>query len=243
MFERVRRATVSRLALHLVSAIYLLPSATSCQILLGTEDRRRADSVIDAGTADGASRCPLDMAEIFVAGSSSFCIDKFEASRAAANQMLPASIKNAAPWTNVNHDQARNACTSVDKRLCKHDELVAACAGMESRMFPYGAVYQSQACNGVDYAERRPVPTGSLSTCEGATAGVFDLSGNVAEWVLETGHDEASFICSSNQGLCGGLAGGSWRSQVNELRCGWTGFAEGLDMSNTEVGFRCCSSR
>jgi sulfatase modifying factor 1 len=109
------------------------------------------------------------------------------------------------------HD-AELACRNANKRLCKHDEWIAACQGRQRRQFPYGDSYQQGACNicralhpaavlhddaskghldprlnlvkeGNDPLLR---PTGATKACRsdwGEDQGIYDMNGNLDEWV------------------------------------------------------------
>lgn len=74
-------------------------------------------------------------------------------------------------------------------------------------------------------------PAPARSTCEGAFAGVFDLQGNVWEWidsaVTEEGGEPGAYFL-----------GGSF-SSPSDYRCAVTGFP--ITTSSPALGFRCCS--
>lgn len=154
-----------------------------------------------------------------------FSIDAYEASRSNATQdtmgtgvTLACNYKNSVPWSNVTYEDAKNACLDAGKRLCTKEEWLSAC-GAEGA-YPYGDSYQKGTCNdgGVESD-----PTGK-SGCKSAK-NVYDLSGNLREWV---------------EG--GSLMGGSYLSSTpEELACSAKAVADPLSFSNiTDVGFRCC---
>jgi formylglycine-generating enzyme required for sulfatase activity len=110
---------------------------------------------------------------------------------------------------------ARSACENAGKRLCTREEWVTACRGEQNRQFPYGDSYEAGACN--VYREAHPSRvlwgnasinhldprlnlvsgaagpllrrTGETSRCrsEWGPDGVFDMVGNLDEWVDEPG--------------------------------------------------------
>jgi hypothetical protein len=110
---------------------------------------------------------------------------------------------------------AKVACMSAGKRLCTAAEWVTACRGERNQQFPYGAGYEAGACN--VYREAHPAAllwgnasrnhldprlnlvaadagpllrrTGETSRCrsEWGADGVFDMVGNLDEWVDEPG--------------------------------------------------------
>jgi formylglycine-generating enzyme required for sulfatase activity len=119
-------------------------------------------------------------------------------------------------------------------------EQYHACTGGGARTYPYGNTYDPRACNGPDYDPQNPgtIPVGSLPTCTGGFPGIFDLSGNVAQWQdLCNGTTGPNDIC--RQGAAGYL---SFASLPGE-----TLGACNLDDSDPrqatypDLGFRCCS--
>jgi hypothetical protein len=110
---------------------------------------------------------------------------------------------------------ARAACEQAGKRLCSAEEWVTACRGDKNRRFPYGDVYEAGACN--VYRDTHPARvlwgdasknhldprlnlvadtsgpllrrTGETPRCRSdwASDAVFDLVGNLDEWVDEPG--------------------------------------------------------
>ena len=117
-------------------------------------------------------------------------------------------------------------------------EWTAACTGGDaSRKYPYGPSYEQQRCSDLPLAKQRgqiaPLPTGSVSTCRTA-AGVYDLSGNVWEWLADTrGADEAAAE----------FRGGGFASDDAEgLACTRkTPLAQPVTQQRPEIGFRCCA--
>lgn len=215
----------------------MLLGASACQLVLGDEDRQLAPDADRGG-------CPPDMVEVVPTGGAAFCIDAYEASHDADNPALPRSVAGATPWTGVDHGEALAACAAVGKRLCEADEVVATCAGpAPGTRYPYGDAYQPQACNGWDHGAGGPVMTGSMAGCEGHAAGVFDLQGNVEEWLLDCGHDGSPFLCGPEMYLCCKVLPGSYKSPAYELDCQTTDFSFLPEQAPAERGFRCCRAR
>ncbi len=175
--------------------------------------------------------------------SLNFWVDKFEASRPDATDLLAGTTEthlcgtaNRLPWTNASFQEAKDACESSSKRLCTLNELEQACDGVASnRIYPYGNSYTAGSCNGIDAAGSAPVPTGSLAQCV-SVDGIFDLSGNVSEWTstkvgVTTGNPVYDIMA---------LHGGSYLTPSNGLTCSFD-----LDVMSTNavlgsLGFRCC---
>jgi formylglycine-generating enzyme len=60
------------------------------------------------------------------------------------------------------------------------NELFYACSHGGENQFPYGPLFDPDAC--VTSDSSGPLPVQSLASCEGGYPGIFDLSGNMAEW-------------------------------------------------------------
>ncbi len=185
-----------------------------------------------------------------------FCIDRFEASTDSgstgnvnqgsdgADLSLDGSTAtkalvglNQKPTTNLSWYQAKAACQNAGKRLCTLTEWTLACSGIETNVYPYGHSYDENACNGFfHYAEVQPFTTGSLSLCA-SSFGVYDLSGNLAEWT----NDAVSPSVEGGPLEHRALRGGSYRSNYSSLRCTGAEFHAAPDSHADDVGFRCCS--
>jgi hypothetical protein len=125
------------------------------------------------------------------------------------------SRASAVPNGYVSGLLARTACENAGKRLCTRAEWVRACRGERNRKFPYGDNYEPNACN--VYREAHPAQalwgnasthhldprlnlvegsagpllhkTGETSRCrsEWGPDSIFDMVGNIDEWVDEPG--------------------------------------------------------
>ncbi|MBK6688746.1 MAG: SUMF1/EgtB/PvdO family nonheme iron enzyme [Deltaproteobacteria bacterium] len=159
---------------------------------------------------------------------SCICVDAYEASRGPGD--VAVSAPGVRPWVGLNFDQATAACEAAGKRLCTGAEWTAACTGIPAFPFPYGESLDPKACNTTSTVAL----TGAYPGCEGGAAGLFDLSGNVAEWAAEPTRG-----CDLELGCA--TFGGGWDAPEAELACGYrAGF--GRDQGHANVGFRCCRS-
>jgi hypothetical protein len=176
----------------------------------------------------------------------------------------PCSIGGRKAWSNVTKEEAAAACARIGNgwRLCAGSEWTDACNGVANSVFPYGATYIANRCNGYDYMSgvgAAPINTGLASGCTSNVvpdAGVplYDMSGNVKEWVTGTA------ACSPDAGGCDGgvtttyqIRGGAYNTpsftvgpdggavtSAPGLQCDSTSPAPPDPVRLPSVGFRCC---
>lgn len=186
------------------------------------------------------SGCPKDMARV---GES--CVDKYEAP----------NKKGGRPLVMQTSQEAEDWCAAHNKRLCREDEWIAACEGANKRQYPYGESHEDARCN--DDKEWRQVNEGTLAKwpaaeakshtkelyqaaksgskrgCKSAT-GVYDLTGNVEEWVVRTrGHTNDYHHILVGCYWAGCYGGG-------KPTCTSSNSAHGPGFRFYETGFRCC---
>jgi formylglycine-generating enzyme required for sulfatase activity len=201
---------------------------------------------MDAGSMD-AGLCPVDMVWLQEADAGSFCIDRYE----APNQ------PGASPLYFVTAPEGSSWCAGMNKRLCTESEWVRACMGLNGDPYPYGTSYQAGRCTddktwispdwaalstwpadaSVQEAARlyQADPSGSRAGCV-TDAGVFDLTGNVAEWV------ERSFPNVNNYDQV--MKGCYWAGCYGGAppNCAFVNPAHPGTFRTYEAGFRCCLS-
>ena len=180
-----------------------------------------------------APRLPLD-----------YCIDEFEYPNKTGEK----------PPVMVSFFDAEKACGEAGKRLCRESEWVAACEGPEETPFPYGWRRQPEKCNfdnkwtnpileriyskdpEIQKAELlrldRSLPSGARPECKSGF-GVFDLTGNVDEWVRA---DEER---KNRRSRFAGLKGGAWGHVRNACRPVTTSHPP--DFTYYFISFRCCA--
>ena len=105
-----------------------------------------------------------------------FCIDRYE---------FP-NRPGFLPSTSTNWHQAKKTCEKIGKRLCTEMEWERACKAGSYRRFPYGNKFNADRCNTEDSAgeDRKLAASGRFKKCY-SPLGIFDLSGNLAEWVAD----------------------------------------------------------
>ena len=103
-----------------------------------------------------------------------FCIDKYEYPNRAGE----------VPMVSVSWEKAKELCRRTGKRLCREEEWEAACHGQERRSFAIGSRLLRSDCNIYSDINKPPfvLPSGSFPNCR-SPEGVFDLDGNVSEFV------------------------------------------------------------
>ncbi|MCS6899374.1 MAG: SUMF1/EgtB/PvdO family nonheme iron enzyme [Myxococcales bacterium] len=175
----------------------------------------------------------------------SFCMDRFEYPNKLGE--LPRVL---VPWT-----EAVKRCEQEGKRLCTEDEFNFACEGPEMLPYVYGYMRDETKCN-IDRPYQRPDHTRRMKTYDRCMAdsvcstemkrldgrhrigerltcvswaGVYDLNGNVNEWV---------YLPKEERPNRSGLKGGWWGPVRNRCRPTVTFHKE--EDYGYEQGFRCC---
>ncbi|HUU03516.1 MAG TPA: SUMF1/EgtB/PvdO family nonheme iron enzyme [Myxococcota bacterium] len=141
------------------------------------------------------------------------------------------------PLNCVTYFGAEQFCAFAGGRVCTEEEWLSACRGQDGRAFPYGNVFDLDACN-VRSATNRvkgqahgTVPVASKPCCVGGLDGLFDMAGNVAEWV---GNCKGSY--------CKFRGAGFISNDPVERFAACKGVCAGNDKSlkSAVVGIRCC---
>lgn len=172
------------------------------------------------------------------------------ASNASYTPKFGAPPKTSVPITWIDWCDALAYCTWAGKRLCgavdggplppdligtSDDEWFLACShnadGLHS--FPYGTKYQQGVCNDINLDAQAPLPVGSLPMCQGGYPNLFDMTGNVREWVR-------SCATAGGPATCG-VRGGAFYDISSTGGCDNRQGAP-ADEANVGVGFRCCAT-
>ncbi|KIG12951.1 hypothetical protein DB30_00907 [Enhygromyxa salina] len=117
-----------------------------------------------------------------------------------------------------------------------NNEWYRACSNSGVSVYPYGQLYVGDSCNTMDADFGQRTPVGSIASCEGGYAGLFDMSGNVWEWTNACDNDP---MVPVDQQECR-RRGGSYFSAGATTRCGIDSVRP-RNQRNSSVGFRCCN--
>lgn len=188
----------------------------------------------------GSQLCPDDMV---LAGA--VCIDRYE----APNE------PGAAPLAMQTAYDGEDWCALRGKRLCTDVEWMAACQGELGTLYPYGDAHVTARCNddkvwlSPDWgllatwpaqeaqdeaaALYQADPSGWRQECVSET-GAFDLTGNVAEWVVRTIPNANDYDHVMKGCYWAGCYGGTLPN------CTFVNPAHPGDFRTYEAGFRCC---
>lgn len=161
-------------------------------LLLGCGDSAGGNLSTDASTIDtndastvSAGPCELDVVRI-EDGDHIYEIFRYEAARDSNGDAC--SQAGRLPWHSIRQGDALEACEQIGWRLCALEEITRACQGLENRRYPYGSRLVAGRCNIRDAyvvpgeAQSSVAPAGYFSACV-SQDGVFDMTGNLWEWV------------------------------------------------------------
>jgi formylglycine-generating enzyme required for sulfatase activity len=117
------------------------------------------------------------------------------------------------------------------------NQWMKACVGPSTFAYPYGDSFVEGRCNGpLAQSEGEVAPVASLPQCVGRYPGLYDMSGNAAEWLDSCGAAESNSYCAQR--------GGDWRRRgagpsPMALSCG-AGANSARSAGDSSSGFRCC---
>lgn len=154
-----------------------------------------------------------------------------------------ASAEASLPVTHVTWNDAVAFATWANKRLPSEAEWeFAARSGKNEYAYPWGAEWKDGYAN-VGRSSMLPVPVGSYAD-DRSEAGVFDLIGNVSEWVRDDYRTYRNEPIKGCEG-CKVFRGGNAIEEIKDSRAArrWSIFpdvpAQYADSLFPKVGFRC----
>lgn len=133
------------------------------------------------------------------------------------------------PATAISFTQAKAYCEAQGKRLPTSDEWVVACGGLEGSAYAYGNNFDPNLAR-VGRKNWTDGPKAVMSFGKNK-AGLYDMSGNVWEWVDDAGAERGMQK----------VYGGSWTDGPRLTRCGSARRAK-VDLKSLNYGFRCARS-
>jgi serine/threonine-protein kinase len=151
------------------------------------------------------------------------------------------------PVDYVNWDQAKTYCQWRGARLPTEAEWEKAARGTDGRVYPWGAGID---CDKASYRGCVGNTTAVGSHPDGISPyGMYDMAGNVSEWVADWYGDDYYVILGDNasnpqgpsDGYYRGLRGGGWANYDYNVRSDTRYFVE-PSYSNSGVGFRCAGT-
>jgi hypothetical protein len=156
------------------------------------------------------------------------------------------------PVVCVDWCDARAYCEWEGKRLCgaiagggngwglpaAETEWFNVCSAGQELAYPYGSSYEVATCNDVAYGTNSTLPPGTAEDCHGSEAPfdeLYDLSGNVSEWVHNCGE-----VALPGPTLHCVRRGGDYTSQADDSACAEAPTAAPATADAT-TGIRCCA--
>jgi formylglycine-generating enzyme required for sulfatase activity len=164
------------------------------------------------------------------------------------------------PIGSINWCDAYAYCAWAGKRLCGAvgggsypfangypslaSQWYAACSRGGAQVYPYGNTYQRTTCNGRPLDAGTMLPVGSLPGCEGGYPGIFDMSGNVSEFIdsCDTTPQSGCGSTGPECDLCLLVGGGflSGGADGSNIACTYPNEVY-RNSHYVDNGFRCCA--
>ena len=237
--RRKVQARVRREAARRKAAVKAAEAARKAKIEAKAKTAREAELAEEQARAAEAARIAAafarkveGMLKIETSAFKTFYIDPHEVSVEAYRAFKPTyrpdefSIGPRMPATGITHEQAREYCGSLGKRLPTSEEWVAACLGETGDIYSYGKRYDpTRARTGLAWSAGAGEVAGGAPNVYGAQ----DMVGNVWEWV--------DGWYGNNRELRA-IFGGSWLDDEKRAKCTGADWAR-PDDRRSDVGFRC----
>ncbi len=147
------------------------------------------------------------------------------------------------PIVGVNWKEARGYCRWAGKRLPTEAEWEKAGRGQAPTLFPWGNVPPDSTRANFNEEQGKTTKVGSYEPGKSAY-GVYDLSGNVAEWVSDWHYPEYYLFSPKknprgpDKGTYKVIRGGNWRNNGPDVRLTYRNATTPSIRSNS-IGFRC----
>lgn len=157
-----------------------------------------------------------------VVTTTGYYIDRFE----FPNRTKDKEGNPVKPVAKVSWEDAKSACETVGKRLCREQEWERACKGPGNWIYTYGDEFDTEMC-GSGVGETYNI--GDRENCVSGY-GVAFLSGGLREWTSAVAGSKGN-----RRVVKGGLRGNAARGS----RCAFA-VDESATYADSTLGFRCC---
>jgi len=152
----------------------------------------------------------------------------------------------AQPVVGVSWKSAQKYCHWKKMRLPTEAEWEKAARGKRPVKYPWGNEAPGPSRLNYNNLIKKPADVGSYLSGK-SDYGVYDMSGNVSEWVFDW-HDPEYYLFSPMENPTGPkkgqykvIRGGNWRSGAEDVRLTYRN-ATVPKIRNTTIGFRCAAS-
>ena len=173
------------------------------------------------------------------------CVEEGYCDQPASASRYDISKYMGHPVVYVDWNMAMSYCSWRDARLPTEAEWEKAARGTDGRLYPWGSGIDTTSANyGNNLGDTKPIGTYPIDV---SPYGVYDMAGNVAEWVADW-YDENYYANSPDHNPLGPedgdarvVRGASWHSSERLLRSASRSWYFSTH-SGTDIGFRCANS-
>jgi len=146
--------------------------------------------------------------------------------------------KDNHPVVFVTFDDAQAFCKWAGKRLPTEFEWEKAARGPKSFLYPWGNTYDATKFNGKDSGLRQTTSVGSYPA---NGYGVFDMAGNVKEWVNSPylAYPGSNYKDSHYSASYRSIRGGGWFDEAKYVLSTNRNGGDPKITANDDIGFRC----
>jgi formylglycine-generating enzyme required for sulfatase activity len=252
--ERLQRAAIASVGMALLLLIFFMPAGIINRLIYQPVDMEDYWVTIPAGEFQmGSENGISDESPVHTVYLDEYQIGKYEVTNRQYNNCRQAGVCSGTavstnldhPVVNVSWHNAKTYCEWVDGRLPTEAEWEKAARGTDGRTYPWGEGIDCDKANydAEDYCVGGTSPIGSYESGK-SPYGVYDMAGNVYEWVNDW-YDGTYYQNSSSSNPLGPssgsarvLRGGSWDYYDSNARSSLR-FRSAPSYSDDYVGFRC----